>query len=101
MEVLESIASACGYIMGIIGLVLFIFRPFKRYMGILNKVVEGQKCQLRSDMLRTYYRHKDEDKIRQYEKENFLMEYAAYKSLKGNSFIDDVATEVRRWEVVS
>lgn len=101
MSALQTISTACGYIMGIIGLVLFIFKPFKRYLGILNKVMEGQKCQLRSDMLRTYYRHREEDKIRQYEKENFLLEYASYKSLGGNSFIDDIEREIRSWEVIT
>ena len=101
MGALQTVSTACGYIMGIIGLVLFIFKPFKTYLSILNKVVDGQKCQLRSDMLRVYYRHKDEKKIRQYEKENFLLEYSAYKSLKGNSFIDDVEKEMRSWEVTT
>lgn len=101
MGALQTISTACGYIMGIIGLVLFIFKPFKTYMAKLDKVMEGLKCQLRSDMLRTYYRRKDEHKIRQYEKENFLLEYASYKALDGNSFIDDVAKEIRNWEVMS
>ena len=64
-----------------------------------EKLVEGQKCQLRSDMLRTYYKHKDECKIRQYEFENFLFLYKAYKALKGNSFIDKIHDEVIKWEV--
>ena len=66
-----------------------------------NAVVEGIRCQLRTEMLRTYYRHKDDKKIRQYEKENFEHNYNAYKVLGGNSFIDDIHVEVKSWEVVS
>ena len=66
-----------------------------------DKLVEGQKCQLRSEMLRTYYKHKDSGEIRQYELENFLLLYKAYKSLKGNSFIDKIHNEVIEWEVES
>jgi hypothetical protein len=65
----------------------------------VKKLVEGQKCQLRSEMLRTYYNNKDNGKIRQYEIENFLLLYKAYKSLKGNSFIDKIHNEVIEWEV--
>lgn len=67
----------------------------------IKRLVEGQKCQLRSEMLRTYYKHKDSGQIRQYEFENFLLLYKAYKSLKGNSFIDKIHDEVIEWEVES
>jgi hypothetical protein len=64
-----------------------------------DKLVEGQKCQLRSDMLRTYYKHIDDNIIRQYEYENFMLMYKAYKELKGNSFIDKIHDEVEKWKV--
>lgn len=41
-------------------------------------------------MLATYYKNKDTDQIRQYEKENFIFAYKAYKALGGNSIIDDI-----------
>lgn len=61
--------------------------------------IQGIKCLLRSEMLRTYYSNKDDKKIRQYELENFIMLYKAYKALKGNSFIDKIYNEVMTWEV--
>jgi hypothetical protein len=67
----------------------------------IKRIVEGQRCQLRSEMLHTYYGHKDNGKIRQYELENFLLMYKAYKALKGNSFIDKIHDEVIEWEVES
>ena len=65
----------------------------------VRKIANGQKCQLRSEMLRTYYHHKETEQIRQYEYENFVYCYEAYKALKGNSFIDKIYTEVKAWEI--
>lgn len=62
-------------------------------------VIQGIKCLLRSEMLNTYYRHKDSETIRQYELENFILLYRAYKALRGNSFIDKIHKEVMSWEV--
>ena len=67
----------------------------------LRKVGEGTKCQLRSEMLRTYYHNREKQIIRQYEYENFVFLYEAYKALKGNSFIDKIYKEVQTWEIIS
>ena len=63
--------------------------------------IQGIKCLLRSEMLRTYYGNKEAGTIRQYELENFIKLYQAYKALKGNSFIDKIYKEVMTWEVVT
>lgn len=65
------------------------------------KIANGTKCQLRSEMLRIYYHNREAKTIRQYENENFVLLYEAYKALKGNSFIDKIYKEVQSWEVVS
>jgi len=67
----------------------------------VSKVCNGQKCLLRSDMLTIYYHNREKRIIRQYEYENFLLLYEAYKALKGNSFIDKIRKEVDEWEVVT
>ena len=67
----------------------------------VRKISNGTKCQLRSEMLRMYYRHRESGEIRQYEYENFVMLYEAYKALKGNSFIDKIYGELQEWKVVS
>lgn len=67
----------------------------------IRKISEGTKCQLRSEMLRIYYHNRETGEIRQYEYENFVMLYDAYKALKGNSFIDKIYKEVQSWEIVS
>ena len=67
----------------------------------LDKLTDALKCQLRHDMLHTYYRHREGRTIRQYELENFLYLYRRYKALGGNSFIDRIKSEIDEWEVIS
>ena len=69
-------------------------------IAIVN-LINGMRCQLRSEMLRIYYNHKDSKQIRQYELENFVYLYKAYKSLRGNSFIDKIYKEIMEFEVIS
>ncbi len=67
----------------------------------LKRITEGEKCQLRSHMLSAYYKNLEKREIRQYELENFLLMYNAYKALKGNSFVDKIKEEVIKWKVIS
>lgn len=85
-------------LIGEIGVLIGVVTPV---IVLVIKLINGQRCQLRSEMLQIYYHNRDKKKIRQYEKENFVMLYEAYKALKGNSFIDDIYNEVRKWEVVT
>lgn len=67
----------------------------------VSKIANGTRCQLRSEMLRIYYHNRERGIIRQYEYENFVMLYEAYKALKGNSFIDKIYKEVQTWKIVT
>ena len=67
----------------------------------MRKISNGERCQLRSEMLRIYYHNHEKGEIRQYEYENFVLLYEAYKALRGNSFIDKIYKEVQSWEIVS
>ena len=69
--------------------------------GRMRKLSDGTKCQLRSEMLRIYYHNREAREIRQYEYENFVFLYEAYKALKGNSFIDKIYSEVKEWEIIT
>ena len=93
---LDELKFAVTFI-GEIGVLLGVIVPVVLW---IKKIADGQRCQLRSEMLRIYYRHYDDEKIRQYEYENFVFCYEAYKALKGNSFIDKIYSEVKKWEVL-
>lgn len=67
----------------------------------INKISDGAKCQLRSEMLRIYYRNHETETIRQYELENFLLCYEAYRALGGNSFMEKVKKDVITWVVIN
>lgn len=85
-------------LIGEIGVLLGVIVPV---IVSVKKISNGTKCQLRSEMLRIYYHHRESNEIRQYEYENFVMLYEAYKALGGNSFIDKIYKEVQTWEIVS
>jgi hypothetical protein len=81
-----------------IGVLLGVICPI---IASMKKIAEGTKCQLRSEMLRIYYHNREDGEIRQFEYENFVMLYEAYKALKGNSFIDKIYEEVHSWEIIT
>lgn len=85
-------------LVGEIGVLLGAVLPL---IVTMRKICTGVRGQLRSDMLRIYYAHKDTGIIRQYEIENFVLLYEAYKALKGNGFIEKIHKEVMTWEVVT
>lgn len=97
METLKTIALALGYLASIAA---FLGSGLKFLEGY-RKMIEGQKCQLRAAMLHTYYRNLEQKQIRQYEMENFLQMYQAYKAMHGNSFIDEIHEEVTSWKIVT
>lgn len=80
-----------------IGVLLGVIIPV---IVFVKKIANGTKCQLRSEMLRIYYKHVDSEQIRQFEYENFVLLYEAYKALHGNSFIDKIYEEVHSWEII-
>ena len=95
MEHLETIAKFLGYLTTIAGAIAIVVKCLKEQA----KIRDGQKCQLRTDMMRTYYKNRDAQKLRQYEAENFVMMYEAYKAMGGNSFIDEIYSHVTKWDV--
>lgn len=110
MELFTQISAICGSITTIAAAVTLLVKPIReRVLGIkklrdeqskkMDALTEGVKCLLRSDMLNIYYTHSESDTMRQYEFENFMFLYQAYKTLGGNSFIDRVQDEVKTWEV--
>ena len=101
MTDLASIAALCSEVTIILGAAALLIKPIRSKLLGLDKLTDALKCQLRHDMLHTYYRHREGRTIRQYELEDFLYLYRGYKALGGNSFIDRIKLEIDEWEVVS
>ncbi len=91
---LTTIVTLIGEIGVLIGVIVPVIISIKR-------IANGTKCQLRSEMLRIYYHNHQLSEIRQYEYENFVALYEAYKALGGNSFIDEIYEKIKEWEIVS
>lgn len=91
-----GVLGITGMITGAAGVVAVLWRVW-RWGSVL---VEGMRCQLRSDMTRIYYRNRGEKTLRQYEYENFCANYTAYLALGGNSFVRHIREEVDGWEVL-
>lgn len=91
---IATIAALIGEAGALLGVIL----PM---IASMRKISQGMRCQLRSDMLRIYYHNRERRTIRQFEYENFVELYDAYKALKGNSFIDRIYTEVQEWSILS
>lgn len=94
MNYLTTIVTLIGEVGVLLGVIIPVIVS-------VRKIASGTRCQLRSEMLRIYYHNREKEEIRQYEYENFIMLYEAYKALKGNSFIDKIHEEVHSWEIIS
>lgn len=94
MNHITTIVALVGELTALVGVIVPV-------IAWIKKIAEGQKCQLRSEMLQIYYHNRETKIIHQYEYENFVMLYEAYKALKGNSFIDKIYKEVQEWEIVN
>lgn len=85
-------------LIGEIGVLLGVIVPVIVWV---KRIADGQKCLMRSEMLQIYYHNREREKIRQYEFQNFVMLYEAYKALNGNSFIDKIYSDVKTWEIIT
>ena len=64
---LASAASICSEITVILAALAMLIKPIRNKLLGLDKLTDALKCQLRHDMLHTYYRHRESRTIRQYE----------------------------------
>lgn len=94
MNQLAFVATLVGEIGVLLGVILPVIVS-------VRKIADGTRCQLRSEMLRIYYECHETGKIRQYQYENFVMLYEAYRALRGNSFIEKIYKEIQAMEIIS
>ena len=100
IAVLGGISTLCGIIVYFVKAYKKLREDNKKAQEDLQCIREGVKCMLRGAILTVYYKHHNEDAITQYEYQNVELQYAAYKALGGNSFIDKVYEDITKWEVI-
>ena len=99
MEILKVIATIAGDIMGVIALFSLLIKPIRNRVFSDKASRDGQKCLLRTEILRIYYHNQAQHTLRQYEAQNLELMYQSYKGLGGNSFIDRIYQEMQEWSV--
>lgn len=97
---IEVIADLASDVTSIVALVIMLVKPIRERIFGSSIIREGQKCLLRSEIVRTYYRHLNQKEMRQYEYENLCLCYNAYTQLGGNSFVSHIYEEMQEWTVV-
>ena len=100
MEIVLIITQIASCITALVAALSILIKPIRERLFKNSRSIEGQKCLLRSEMLRIYYKNLDSRVIHQFEMENFLKLYDAYKALGGNSFIEEVHEEVSKWTII-
>lgn len=100
MDTLQLIAGYAGAICQIITFVALLIKPVREWIMGTEKIREGQRCLLRSEIVRIYYRHKDDRQLKEFEYLNLEQCYRAYKALGGNSFIDHIYAEMQEWDII-
>lgn len=100
METWNTLAAFLKDFYYIILLVILLVKPVREWLFGIAQVKEGQRCLLRSEIVRIYYRHHDDRQLREYEFKNMEKCYKAYKALGGNSFVDRIYSEMGEWDIV-
>ena len=77
-----------------------LIRPVREWLLGTDALREGQRCLLRAEIVRIYYRHLADKQLREFEFKNMQQCYEAYKVLKGNSFIDKIHAEMLEWTII-
>lgn len=97
---LETLVQWAKDICSVVTCAALLIRPLReRFLGT-KEIREGQRCLLRGEIVRIYYRNHEDRQLREYEFKNMDQCYEAYKALKGNSFIDRLHDEMKEWDIV-
>lgn len=96
---LETIANHAGDICAIITLVMLLIKPAREWLMGTKQMRDGQKCLLRAEIVRIYYRNLKDATLKEYEYRNLEECYNAYKAMGGNSFIDHIHAEMQKWNI--
>lgn len=97
---LEEIVQWAKDICSIATCAALLIRPVREWLMGTKEIREGQRCLLRAEIVRIYYRHNDDRRLKEYEFKNMQQCYEAYKAMNGNSFIDRIHAEMLEWTII-
>ena len=89
------------------GIIVFIATTLiSSTLGVAGKLIkdsitqrEATRSLLRTEMVKIYYKYRETKKMPYYIREAWFHNYASYKKLRGNSFVDDLKLEINEWEI--
>ena len=81
MGYLQLIADHAGDICTIATCAALLIKPVREWIMGTETIREGQRCLLRAEIVRMYYRHKDDRSLREFEFKLLEQCYIAYKAL--------------------
>lgn len=96
----NNLAALAANIMAVISFLAFLIRPIRERLLGMEAIREGNRCLLRAEIVRLYYRHLSDKTLREYEYKLLVASHSAYKALGGNSFIDRIFCEMKTWPIV-
>lgn len=88
-------------IAGIVSAVAVIGGAAAAAVSWISKLVNGQRCLLRNELLKIYYRYESTCQIREYDRQNADQMYSEYKALHGNTFVDTIYLDnICKWKII-
>ena len=100
MEWISWLADGAKDLCAISACISLLVKPLRERILGLEALREGQRCLLRSEILRLYYRNHGEKKLREFEFRNLEQCHRAYHALGGNSFVDHIHREMQEWDII-
>jgi hypothetical protein len=97
---IEEIVQWAKDICSIATCAALLITPVREWLMGTKEIREGQRCLLRAEIVRIYYRHLADRQLREYEFKNMQQCYEAYKAMNGNSFIDRIHAEMLEWDII-
>lgn len=81
-------------------LITFLVSEIGAIVIFANTIIKGIKCSLRNDILEIYDRCKEHKEISHYQLESIEYSYELYKKLKGNSFVKEIITRIKSFDII-
>lgn len=90
--ILKAVLTIVSFsITGVLG---FMIARLKEYKNRDKTQEEALKCLLRSSITSKYYVYSELGEIPYYEKENINYLFKQYKAMDGNSYVEEIVTEM-------
>ena len=95
--ILKVVLTIVGFF--VTGLLGYLTAKLKDYKKRDKTQEEALKCLLRSSITSKYYVYSEFGEIPYYEKENINYLFKQYKAMDGNSYVEEIVTEINNLSI--